>query len=80
MNIGSGVSLNSNIIDDGCAIGDNSILLEGARMERYSVLAENSVLSQGVVIPSGQLWSGSPARFERNLVEGELVKLNCERN
>lgn len=80
MNIGNGVSLTSNIIDDGCAVGDNSILLEGARMERYSVLADNSVLSQGTVIPSGQLWSGSPATFERNLLEGELAKLNSEKN
>ena len=56
------------------------MLLEGARMERYSVLGENSVLSQGVVIPTGQYWAGSPATFQRNLEEGELAELDSNQN
>lgn len=80
VNIGNGVALNSNIIDDGCQVGDNSILLEGARMERHSVLGPNSVLSQGVVVPSGQYWAGSPATFQRSLEDGELAELNSAEN
>jgi carbonic anhydrase/acetyltransferase-like protein (isoleucine patch superfamily) len=59
--------LKSNIIDDGCVVGENCLLLEGARMERGSSLANNSTLLQGVVIPSGQHWEGNPATYKGDL-------------
>ena len=75
MNIGSGCVITSAIIDDGCVVGDNSILLEGSRMERQSVLGPNSVLAQAVTIPSGQYWEGQPAVYKRDLQENEIADM-----
>lgn len=44
-------------------------------MERGSVLGPNSTLSQAVVIPSGQYWTGTPATYVRDLKEGEIAKI-----
>ena len=78
MRIGNGCVLTSNVVDDGCSIGDNSILLDGARMERSSVLGPNSTLTQTVVIPSGQYWEGTPATYQRDLTTEEIAQLEAE--
>ena len=35
------------------------------------MVAAGALVPPGTVIPSGQVWAGSPAKFIRNLVEGE---------
>lgn len=44
-------------------------------MEKNSVLAPSSVLAPGERVPSGQLWSGSPAKFERLLTPQEIADI-----
>lgn len=62
--IGAGSILRSSIIDDDCVVGENCYLMDGARMERGSALADNTVVPKGVLIPAGQLWAGNPATFQ----------------
>lgn len=52
-----------------------AIVNEGAVMEKNSVLAPSSVLGPGERVPKGQLWSGSPARFERLLTPEEIADI-----
>ena len=52
-----------------------AIVNEGAVLEKNSVLAPSSVLAPGERIPTGQLWSGSPAKFERQLSAVEIVDI-----
>lgn len=48
------------------------------QVESRTVVAAGALVPPGTVIPSGQVWAGSPAKFIRNLVEGEqsCCKLN----
>lgn len=41
------------------------------QVESRSVVAAGALVTPGTVIPSGQVWAGSPAKFLRNLMEGE---------
>ncbi|MDP4197466.1 MAG: amino acid adenylation domain-containing protein, partial [Bacteroidota bacterium] len=44
-----------------CYVGTHSILCPGTKMEDGSMLLEQSMISEGVTIPSGESWSGAPA-------------------
>ena len=59
-------------------IGMGSILQEGSRVESESFVAAGAVVQPGVVIPSGELWAGNPARKLRNLSETERAKLHYQ--
>ncbi|KEG12266.1 gamma carbonic dehydratase [Trypanosoma grayi] len=52
-------------------VGANAIVMRGARMESGSMLCAASVLQSGVIIPSGEMWSGNPAEKIRDLTEKE---------
>ena len=58
-------------LEDDTFIGMGSIILDGARVESYGMLAAGALLTYGKVIPSGELWSGSPAKFMRKVREEE---------
>ena len=62
-------------LSDQCLIGMGAIVLDEARMETRSMLAAGALLTPGKVVPSGQLWGGSPARYMRDLTEEELAFL-----
>jgi gamma-carbonic anhydrase len=57
----------------GCTIRSNSvvglgaIVMDGCVFEQGSMLAAGGMLTPGKTIPTGELWSGSPARFMRQL-------------
>jgi len=49
-------------IGPGCAVGTDSVVLYGSRMEPGSVLGDLSLLMKGEMLPAGTRWEGSPAR------------------
>jgi hypothetical protein len=55
-----------------------SILQEGSRIESEAFVAAGAVVRPGVVVPSGQLWVGNPARKLRDLSEKERQKLHYQ--
>ena len=59
--------INSAIIDDDVKIGSNSLILDGAQIERGAEIGEDSVVPPGRLIPANQLWVGNPVQFIRNL-------------
>ena len=66
-----GCVLSSCIIDDNVFIGSRSIIGEGVKIGKGAIIAPNSFISPGSYIPTGQLWSGSPVKFVRELTEDE---------
>lgn len=44
-----------------CYVGTHSILCPDTKMENGSMLLDQSTISEGITIPSGESWSGSPA-------------------
>ena len=80
VNIGKNVTIESDcnlhscIIDDDCHIGTNSVIQQGARLERGCQILPNTIVRAGSLIPAGQVWGGSPhATFVRELTEQELM-------
>ena len=72
--IEAGCSIHSSIIDDDCFVGANSVIGEGARLERGCHVLPNSVVPPGRLIPAGQVWGGSPIKFVRELSKDELLQ------
>ena len=48
--------------------------MEGALVEQHARVGEGSVVHPGRRIPSGQLWSGNPAVFVRDLTKTEMAE------
>ena len=69
--IGHGCLLRACTIEDECHVGMGSILLDGSYMEANSMLGARTVVPPHTRIPSGQLWVGNPARYIRDLTDGE---------
>ena len=75
VSIGAGSLLRSAVVEAESVIGPRCILLEGSVVESQSVLAGGTLVPPGRIIPRGQLWSGSPAQFVRNLTADEVAEL-----
>lgn len=73
--IGVGATIHGATIEDECYVGDKATILDNAIVKKHSVVATGSVVSPKTVIPSGQLWSGIPARYERDLTYEEISKI-----
>ena len=70
--IGPKCTLYSCHVDEDVVIGDHSVILEGARLEKGCMIAPNSVVPPGRLIPSKQLWAGNPVEFVKDLDIGEV--------
>ncbi|MEM9469328.1 MAG: gamma carbonic anhydrase family protein [Pseudomonadota bacterium] len=70
--IGHGAIIHACTIGNRVLIGMGAIVLDEAKVEDDAMLAAGSLLTPGKVVPSGQLWGGSPARYMRDLTKEEL--------
>tara|TARA_B100000949_G_C14210161_1_gene419912 strand:+ start:197 stop:715 length:519 start_codon:yes stop_codon:yes gene_type:complete len=76
--IGSNVTIGHNCVIHDCKIADNvligmsSTILDGAVVKKNSMLAADSLLTQGKIVKSGELWAGKPAKFLRKLDDKEI--------
>jgi non-ribosomal peptide synthetase-like protein len=59
-----------------CYVGTHSVLNPGTKMEKGSMLLEQSMMSEGVTIPSGETWSGSPASITEP--DGDILAMKSE--
>lgn len=71
--IGHGAIIHACTIGNQAFVGMGAIILDEAKMEDRSMLAAGALLTPGKVVPTGQLWGGSPARYMRDLTEEELA-------
>lgn len=67
--IGEGSIIHACTIEDNAIVEPGSVVLDGSVVSKDSILKSGSLLRQGARIPSGEVWSGSPAKFERNITE-----------
>jgi carbonic anhydrase/acetyltransferase-like protein (isoleucine patch superfamily) len=70
--VGHGAILHACTIHDRVLVGMGAVILDQAVMEENSMLAAGAVLTPKKVVPSGQLWAGSPAKYMRDLTQEEL--------
>ncbi|MEJ2621927.1 MAG: gamma carbonic anhydrase family protein [Candidatus Thiodiazotropha sp.] len=75
--IGDGVTVGHRVllhgceIADGCFIGMDSTILDGAILQPGVMLGAGSLVPQGRTLEGGYLWLGRPARRVRELTEKE---------
>lgn len=70
--IGVGTNIHGCTLMDDCQVGDCAQVLDKAVVHRHAVIAPGSVVTPGTVVPERELWSGIPARFERQLASSEI--------
>jgi gamma-carbonic anhydrase len=73
--VGHRVTLHGCYIETGCLIGIGSIILDGVRVGRNSLVAAGSLLTPNTIIPPRSLVLGSPAKVKRELSDDEVKDL-----
>lgn len=71
--IGPGAVLQSCTVENEASIGAGAVVMEGALVEEHAIVGPGSVVHPHQRIPSGEVWVGNPARFERNATPEELA-------
>lgn len=62
-------------LHDRAFVGLGTIVMDGCEIEGDAMLAAGAMLTPGKRIPSGQLWSGRPARHVRDLTAEQIAGL-----
>jgi len=73
--IGAGAIVHACTIDDLVVIGESAQVMDGAKIGTNSMIAPASIVTPGTSVPSGELWSGSPAKKERSLTSDEIAAI-----
>lgn len=67
-------------IDDYAYIGMQSCVMDSARVEGKAFVAAGALVSPRKIIPTGELWAGSPARMMRKLGEDDFKMIDWSWN
>jgi carbonic anhydrase/acetyltransferase-like protein (isoleucine patch superfamily) len=70
--IGHGAIIHGCTLEDGSYIGMGATVMDGAVVEGGAMVAAGALVTPGKHVPTGELWSGSPARLMRELRTDEL--------
>lgn len=70
--IGHMALLHACVLEDGCFIGMRSVVMDEAVVEGGSMVAAGAVVTPRKRVGQGQLWSGTPAKHQRDLSDAEL--------
>jgi len=71
--IGYGAKVHGGDIKKGVFIGTNSVILPGAEIGEYSIIAAGSVLPRNMIIPPRSLVMGVPAKIVKELDEEAIA-------
>lgn len=69
--IGHMALLHACTLESGCFIGMRSVVMDEALVEGGAMVAAGAVVTPRKRVESGQLWTGSPAKYARDLNEAE---------
>ena len=73
--IGHGAIVHACTVKDACLIGMNATVLDGAVVNRHSMIAAGAFVSPVKIVGEGELWLGNPAWRARMLTAEEIEKL-----
>ena len=60
---------------DCAVVGMGATVMDGAVVEAGAIVGAGALVPPGATIPANQIWAGSPAKFIRELAEGESREL-----
>jgi len=70
-----GAILHACTLQSGCKVESGATILDGAIVESHAIVGTGSLVSMDKTIPSGEYWSGFPAKFVRKLTSAEIEQL-----
>ncbi len=76
--IGSGVTIGHSVLLHACTLEDDSFIgmhstvMDMAVVESGGWLAAGALLPPGKRVPKGHIWAGNPAKYMRDLKDGEI--------
>jgi carbonic anhydrase/acetyltransferase-like protein (isoleucine patch superfamily) len=73
--ISPGAKVHGASVGSGSMIGMNAVVMPGSSVGKDCYVDGGAVVPSGTSIPDGQLWTGSPARYLRNLSLDEMAFL-----
>src|SRR6478672_4340788 len=74
--VGHRVTLHGCYVESGCLVGIGSIILDGVRIGRQSLIAAGSLVTPNTQIPPHPLVMGAPAKVKRALTDEEVAGLD----
>jgi carbonic anhydrase/acetyltransferase-like protein (isoleucine patch superfamily) len=63
--VGHGAIIHGATVEDDCLIGMRSVVMNGARIGRGSIVAVGSIVTEGVEVPPDSVVMGQPAKVKR---------------
>ncbi|HEY1954508.1 MAG TPA: gamma carbonic anhydrase family protein [Polyangiaceae bacterium] len=75
--VGHGAVLHGCTIEDECLIGIRSVLLNGSRIRRGSIVGACALVTEGKEFPERSLIIGSPARAVRTVTDDEIAAIRA---
>ena len=76
--VGPGAIVHAATVQDGVRIGPMAQIMDGATVGANSIVAPGAVVTPGTSVPSGELWSGNPAKSVRKLTPEEIAEITDE--
>jgi carbonic anhydrase/acetyltransferase-like protein (isoleucine patch superfamily) len=76
--VGHIVHLEGCTVDDGCLIGNGSIVLHRVQVHTGAIVAANAVVLNDTVVPSGGLAVGAPATIKEGRAKPEHIRRGVE--
>ena len=69
VSVGHQALLHACTLEDGAFVGMKAVVMDAARVAGGGMLAAGALLTPGKVVKSGELWTGWPAKFRRDLTD-----------
>jgi len=63
-------------LEPGSFVGMSAVVMDGSVVEAGAMVGAGALVTPGKRIPSGQLWTGRPARFARALTDEDRAMLD----
>jgi len=74
--VGHMALLHACTVESHAFVGMKSIVMDGAKIETNGMLATGALLTPGKTLPSGELWTGSPAKLWRKLTDDDIAQFD----
>lgn len=76
--VGVGANIHGCTLHDECKIGSMATVLDKAVVEKHAMVADGAVVTPGTIVKTRELWSGNPAKFEREMTSKEISQMAFE--
>ncbi|MGC6531149.1 MAG: gamma carbonic anhydrase family protein [Candidatus Puniceispirillaceae bacterium] len=73
--IGHSAVIHACTLEDRSFVGMGAIVMDGAVVQTGAMVAAGAMVTPGKTVPSGELWSGRPAKKMRELSEAEQEEI-----